>query len=348
MRLRREYMYLHAIFLGFFVFPNVMIYDTCTLLGTSKDASDSKDLLTDTVWKINFPRVLKEDTWRVIFEDIRGPLYWDDFLFQSHERGTIWKRGWEKGRNIEERTRKEKSKGVKYIKPAESKDTYQKRVRKEEKLTHYLGKRLIFWDDGKKGSFQSKVQILCTCFKFLEGFLKIISPGKRIFFPWELDRVELSMQLGYNSCAGSANSIIEISVMSMLLKSFSQVGSSLFESFFKISIALFKIIWQLSNLSNIYTVAEKKTWPVREKNQFLSHKSYSNVTIILCISISIIIFSSFPIIFWYFRQVHWHRFFFSLLTAFAIQTDNPEIHKCRSFFAKAKPLFTVDFDIFSW
>jgi hypothetical protein len=64
---------------------------------------------------------------------------------------------------------------------------------------------------------------------------------------------------------------------------------------------------------------QKKTWPVREKNQFLSHKSYSNVTIILCISI-IMIFNCFPMILWYFRQVHGHRFFFSLLTAFAIHT----------------------------
>jgi hypothetical protein len=91
----------------------------------------------------------------------------------------------------------------------------------------------------------------------------------------------------------------------------------------------------------------KKTWPVREKKNFLRQKSYSNVTIILCISL-IMIFNCFPIIFWLFRQVHEHRFFFSLLTVFAMHTDNPEIHKCRSFFAKANILFKVDFNIFNW
>ncbi len=91
----------------------------------------------------------------------------------------------------------------------------------------------------------------------------------------------------------------------------------------------------------------KKTWPFHKKKQFLRHKSYSNVTRMLCISL-VMIFSCVPIIFWLFRQVHGHSFFFSLLTAFAIHNDNQKIHKWRSFFAKAKPLFKVDFNIFSW
>jgi hypothetical protein len=94
------------------------------------------------------------------------------------------------------------------------------------------------------------------------------------------------------------------------------------------------------------TVSEKKHDRSAKKTQFLRHKSYSNVTRILCISI-IMIFNCFPIIFWLFRQVDGHIFFFSLLTAFAIHTDNQEIHKCRSFFAKAKPMFKVAFTIFS-
>ncbi len=83
-----------------------------------------------------------------------------------------------------------------------------------------------------------------------------------------------------------------------------------------------------------------------QKKLFLRQKSYSNVTGILCISL-IMIFNCFPIIFWLFRQVHGHRFFFSLLTVFAMHTDNLEIHKCISFFAKANLLFKVDFNIFN-
>ncbi len=81
----------------------------------------------------------------------------------------------------------------------------------------------------------------------------------------------------------------------------------------------------------------------RKKNYFLSHKNYSNATRILCISVYSLYLLVAPIIFLYFRQVHGH-----LLTAFAIHTDTPEIHKCRSFFAKAKPLFRVNFIIFNW
>jgi hypothetical protein len=76
----------------------------------------------------------------------------------------------------------------------------------------------------------------------------------------------------------------------------------------------------------------------RKKTYFLSHKNYTNVTRILCISVYSLYLLVASIIFLYFRQVHGH-----LSTAFAIHTDTPEIHKLRSFFAKAKPLFKVLF-----
>jgi hypothetical protein len=106
----------------------------------------------------------------------------------------------------------------------------------------------------------------------------------------------------------------------------------------------------------------KKTWPVCEKKhdrsakknmtgpwkkQYLSHRSYRKLTIILCISI-VMIFYCCPIIFWYFRQVHGHRSFFSLLTAFDIHTDSPEIHNAEvslprpNFCSKWTQTFSVD------
>ncbi len=81
----------------------------------------------------------------------------------------------------------------------------------------------------------------------------------------------------------------------------------------------------------VFRSRRKKNMTGQRKKRLLSHKSYSNVIRILCISL-IMIFNCCPII-------HGHRLFFSLLT---------EIHKCRSFFAKTKPLFKADFNILGW
>jgi hypothetical protein len=91
----------------------------------------------------------------------------------------------------------------------------------------------------------------------------------------------------------------------------------------------------------LYVQSPKKTGTVCEKFNFLSHKNFSNVTRNPFIS-KLMMFVCCPLIFLLSRQFHRRRLFFSLLVDLAVHVGNPG-----TFFAKAKPMFKVDFNIFT-
>ncbi len=80
---------------------------------------------------------------------------------------------------------------------------------------------------------------------------------------------------------------------------------------------------------------KKKTWPVWEENNFLSHKNFRNINKNLYISM-FRIFTCCLLIFLSFKLFYKHGFFLSLLVVFAIHTDNQEIHKYRNFVSKGQ------------